>query len=95
MLSNRDGSSITIKWYKWRSPPDTGEGPVKSYILEYAKSNALAWKMETYPDAASPELRVTNLEQNTNYTFRILTVNSENIAGLPSPDLQAKTCGSK
>lgn len=75
---------------KWKLPRHDGKGRIFGYLVEYQKPGAVEWIQANETPEQCPELHyvVTGLNDGTEYTFRIFTVNA---AGKSDPAFVKQT----
>lgn len=82
-------NSLLIEWQK---PVYTGSGPITGYHVEYAKTGTNDWTTANETAASHRFLKVTGLEENNSYVFRVRAVNAAGVgmASMASDPVTAK-----
>ncbi|XP_075454328.1 myomesin-2 isoform X2 [Ascaphus truei] len=69
-------SSLVILW---KSPVYTGSSPISGYLVEYKDVDSEEWTKVNQTATANRYLKVTNLEEEKTYVFKIRAVNASGI----------------
>uniref|UniRef100_A0A8C4F5E4 Myomesin-2 n=1 Tax=Dicentrarchus labrax TaxID=13489 RepID=A0A8C4F5E4_DICLA len=89
----RDNSLVV----EWQKPVYAGSGPITGYHVEYAKKGTSEWTTANQTAVSHRFFKVTGLEANTSYIFRVRGVNAAGVgmASMPSDPVYAKevSCG--
>jgi hypothetical protein len=59
----------------WKSPTVTNGSAVRSYLVEYSKSNGATWLKVKTTSSTSRSLTITGLKTKTTYLFRVTANN--------------------
>uniref|UniRef100_A0A8P4K008 Myomesin-2 n=1 Tax=Dicentrarchus labrax TaxID=13489 RepID=A0A8P4K008_DICLA len=84
----RDNSLVV----EWQKPVYAGSGPITGYHVEYAKKGTSEWTTANQTAVSHRFFKVTGLEANTSYIFRVRGVNAAGVgmASMPSDPVYAK-----
>ena len=62
---------------QWKAPDSDGGSPLTSYVIEVRPSNRTAWTKAGSVDGATTTFTVHDLQDGTEYQFRVFAVNAE------------------
>lgn len=84
----RDDSLVV----EWQKPIYTGSGPITGYHVEYAKTGTSEWTTANTTAVNHRFLKVTGLEVDSSYVFRVRGVNDSGVgmASMASDSMTAK-----
>ncbi|XP_013415221.1 receptor-type tyrosine-protein phosphatase kappa isoform X1 [Lingula anatina] len=90
---SRTGDTVTISWDAWSAATGAGTGSATRYIVEYQAdgSSGSVWQRKDAGNQFSTT--VSNLNQYTDYRFRVIVVDEEGREGKSSASATFKTCG--
>ena len=64
-------TTATAGVLSWTAPTDKGSPTLRDYVVQYSTDGSQTWKTIEDGYSTTPNLPISNLQDNTNYTFRV------------------------